>query len=288
MDKFSRNYILAVQTQSGSVLIIKPPFTIEFDITRNILTSANVCQVRIYNLSTVNRNQLRFDISNYGELRGIELKAGYGTNLPVVFAGNISQAWSVREGVNMITQIECFDGGYALANGNFDQQFLKGTLQETVIKNMISSALPGITMGTIGQIDGSLSKGDSYSGNTANLLAQLSPGSFFIDNRKANVLSDSECLKGEIDVIDAQTGLLGTPVREQTIINFEMLFEPRLVIAQKIQLKSSTDINFNGFYKVISLKHRGMISESVCGDAITSVGMFYGASALKVVEQAAS
>ena len=50
MDKFGRNYLLTVQLQDLSPLVIEPPFTLEFDITQNILTSANVCQFRIYNL----------------------------------------------------------------------------------------------------------------------------------------------------------------------------------------------------------------------------------------------
>jgi len=280
--KFNRKYLLLVQTIDGSTLEIKLPFTIEFDITRNILTSANVCQIRIYNLNKRNRNLLRFDISNYGELRGIELRAGYGENLPIIFSGNISQAWSVREGVNFISQIECFDGGYALANGTFDQQFIAGTPQRNILDSMLEN-LPGVSRGVVGEIEGDISRGNSYSGNTSDLINQLAPNKFFIDNKKANILGDSECLSGTLNVINSDAGLLGTPIREQTIVNFDMVFEPRLIIGQQINLESSSDDSFNGSYKIISIKHRGMISESVSGDAITSCGLFKGASALTIV-----
>lgn len=282
MDKFNRRYLLFIQTQDGSTLEVQLPFTIEFDITRNVLTSANVCQIRIYNLNKRNRNQIRFDISNYGELRGIELRAGYGDNLPIIFSGNVSQAWSVREGNNFISQIECFDGGYALANGTFDQQFIEGTPQRTILENMLTK-LPGVTPGVVGEVEGEISRGNSYSGNTSDLVGQLAPNKFFIDNKKAHVLGDSECLKGDIDLINSDAGLLGTPIREQSIINFDMLFEPRLIIGQFINLASSTDDSFNGSYKVISLKHRGVISEAVGGDAVTSCGLFKGVEALRVV-----
>src|ERR1017187_1050595 len=98
MDKFGRNYILTVETQNNDLLIIQPPFTVEFDITRNTLTSANVCSIRIYNLSQNNRNKIRFNIMDTGDFRSVQLQAGYGTNLPIIFSGNITQAWSVREG----------------------------------------------------------------------------------------------------------------------------------------------------------------------------------------------
>jgi hypothetical protein len=273
---------LQVQTQDGGVLTVEPPFTMEFDITRNILTSANVSSIRIYNLSKNNRNQIRKNVNDYGDLRQITFTAGYGTNLPVVFTGNISQAWSVREGVNVITQVESFDGGFAFTNGLTNEQFPSGTPQSTIIASLAGS-LPGVTLGAIGNYPGVTSRGNSYSGTTTDLLRELTGGGFFIDNGKVNCLGDSECLQGEIELINSASGLLGTPVREQTILNFDMLFEPRLVIGQKIQLQSITESNFNGFYKVISIKHRGMISEAVCGDAITSVGLFYGTQALTTV-----
>lgn len=277
---------MTVETQNGDFLIIAPPFTIEFDITRNTLTSANVCSIRIYNLSENNRNAIRFNIMDTGEFRSVQLTAGYGDTktLPVIFSGNITQAWSVREGNNFITSIESFDGGFAFANAETNEVFPSGTAQSTILQSLAAS-LPNVSLGAIGSYPGSLSRGKSVSGSTTDNLATLSGGGFFIDNGKAHILGDSECLRGEMLVINSASGLLGTPVREQTILTFDMIFEPRLIVGQKIQLDSSTGANFNGNYKIISLKHRGMISQAVCGDAITSVGMFYGVGALTEVEE---
>jgi hypothetical protein len=276
VDKFGRNYELYIQTQAGDVLVVKLPFTIEFDITRNTLTSANVCQIRIYNLSLINRNQIRFNVSNYGQFRSVLLRAGYGTNLATIFSGNISQAWSVREGVNFITQIECYDGGFAFVNGVTNQQFPAGVPQETVIRSLASS-LPNVKMGAIGSYPGVLSRGNTYSGNTANILSELTGGGFFVDNGKANALGTNEYIAdvGSIGIINSKSGLLGTPVLEQTIVRFDMLFEPSLNAGQKIFLDSLTESNFNGQYKVTAVKHRGMISGSVAGSVITTGEFFY-------------
>lgn len=280
--KFGRNYILTVQTENGELLVIQPPFTVEFDVTRNTLSSANICSIRIYNLGQNNRNKIRFNKMDTGDYRSVQLQAGYGTNLPIVFSGNITQAWSVREGNNFITSIECFDAGFAFANAQTNTPFPSGTAQTTVIKTLASS-LPNVTLGAIGSFPGSLTRGASLSGNTIDLLRELTGGGFFIDNGKAYCLGDSEAIQGEMLLINSESGLLGTPVREQTLLNFDMMFEPRLTVGQKIQLDSSTGGNFNGFYKIISLKHRGTISAAVCGDAITTVGMFYGNFALQIV-----
>jgi hypothetical protein len=67
---------------------------------------------------------------------------------------------------------------------------------------------------------------------------------------------------------------LGKPYQEAGILHFSMLFEPRLKIAQAINLVSMTEPQLNGQYKVVSIKHQGTISDAVCGDAITTVGLF--------------
>lgn len=275
--KFGRNYELQVGADDGQTLTVKLPFTIEFDITRNTLTSANVCQVRIYNLSKLNRNRLRFNISNFGgPYRPIKLKAGYGDNLAEIFSGNVSAAWSVREGTNFITQIECYDGGFAFVNGTTNRQFAAGTPQTAVIQSVMSD-LPNTKQGAIGAYPGVLSRGNTYSGNTAGILGQLTNGGFFVDSGKANALGTNEYLTAPagIQTISAATGILNTPVLEQTIVRFDMLFEPSLNVGSAVFLQSVTEENFNGLYKITAVKHRGVISGAVAGNCVTSGEFFY-------------
>ncbi len=277
MDKFGRNYKLSVGLADGGTLTIELPFTIEFDITRNTLSSANVCQLRIYNLNEYNRNQIRFNITNFGgPFRQVVFRAGYGDNLATIFTGNISQAWSVREGTNFISQIECYDGGFAFVNGVTDRQFPSGTPQTAVVETLVQD-LPFVMRGVIGAVPGVLTRGNSYSGNTADLLTNLTGGAFFVDNGKANVLGTNEYYQapGGITVINAKSGLLNTPVLEHSIARFSMLFEPNLNVGTAILLDSITGASFSGLYKVTAVKHRGMISGAVAGSAITTGEFFY-------------
>lgn len=275
MDKYNRNYILLIEKKDSTTLKVTLPFTIEFDIHRNSLSSANVCSIRVYNLSPNNRSQIRKDQFDFGDLRTISLLAGYGDNLSLAFNGNINQAWSVREGNNMITQIESYDGGFAYVNAITNQSYISGTPQRSIIDSLANS-LPGVSVGAIGNFTGQISRGNSYVGATTDLLRDISGGGFFIDNGKAHCIKDDECLAGNIPLINSKSGLLGTPVKEQTYINFDVLFEPSLKVGQLIKLESETADHFNGTHKVLSLKHRGMISEAVCGSAITSVGLLPG------------
>lgn len=275
MDKFGRTYTLEVQSSTGSLLTIRLPFTIEFDIIRNTLTSANVCQIRIYNLSKVNRDLIRFNISDYGQFRLVRLSAGYGSRQVKVFEGNISQAWSVREGVNFITQIESYDGGFAFNNGYTNRQYGQGTPLKSVLTDLVST-LPEVSPGAIGDYPGSLSRSESFAGPTAQVIADITGGGFYVDQSKAYILRDNEFVQdGAPLIINSQSGLLGTPVLEQTIVRFDMLFEPSLNVGRKIILRSDTESNFNGDYKVTAVKHRGMISESVAGSVITTGEFFF-------------
>lgn len=287
MDKLGRNYHLSVQVPRTSNFIeIELPFTIEFDIQRNNLASSSVASIRIYNLNEDTRNKIRKDQMDYGVLQSIRLKAGYGSDLYTIFEGNTQQVWSVREGTNMVTQIQSFDGGFAFVNSDFNNTFPAGTSRQDMIAKAAGSLKgAGLEIGAIGNYPGAIAKGNSYSGPTMEILNTMTGGGTFVDNNKIFCLGDSEYVQGTLETINSDTGLLGTPVREQTFLNFSMIFEPRLRICQKVKLESSTGKNYNGEYRVISLQHKGMISPSVCGDLTTSVGVAYGLEQLKKVSE---
>lgn len=283
MIKLGRNYLCSIERSDKTTVTIQLPFTIEFDITRNSLASANVCQIRLYNLSEVNRNLIAFNATSLTDFRQIKLQAGYGDNLATVFIGNISQAFSVREGVNFITTIECYDGGYASVNGERDwpgATFKAGTPLVTVIRTLMEQ-LPNVTVGAIGNFTSVLKRDISVSGNPTHILYELTGNSFFIDNGKAYALKTDEYIPSDSSaslsepsiVISDRSGLLNTPTLQQTKGRFEMLFEPTLNVGRLVQIASTTNPNLNGVYKITSVKHRGMISTAVAGNAIT-IGEF--------------
>lgn len=293
MDKLGRNYRLNIQpavvlknyvqtvAQQSELIQVERPFTLEFDIQQATMGASREATFRVYNLSENRRASIRKDQIDYSFFRKVFLDAGYGANMPNIFTGNILQAWSVRNGVDFITQIIAQGYGYATVNGRFDLPFSKGTKLKTVIETMVKSLQPlGIATGIIGNYEGELLRGNSYSGNTIDILNALTGGGFFIYNGKAYCLKDNEAFTGELTIINSDSGLIGTPVREQTFLYLDMIFEPRLQVGQWVELQSITGDGVNDVWKVVSLKHRGMISETVSGSAITSVGLCSGTAAI--------
>lgn len=284
--KFGRNYSLTFENMGVAPIVIVPPITLELDVMRDIMSSANTCTLQLYNLSTLKRNQIYYEIPNYAlsYYKRITLKAGYGDNLSTIFTGNINRAYSVREGVDFITQIESQDGGAGFVNSNYSQTFggvndsnpvfTVNTTYQTIIRNMLG-AIATINFGGIGIFNGAPMRRTPLSGTPSALLYEFTNGGFFIDNSRSYAMNNNEFIPTNgistdpAMTVDVSSGLLNTPVFEGNLLGFEMLFEPSLSPGMKIKVISKTFPKASGNYRVNRVHHQGMISPSVCGELIT-------------------
>ena len=264
-------------SQESSSVTIPADLTIDFTISRQALGSSQEATFRIRNLAQATRNQIYKDPYALTEYIAVKFQAGYVTDpvLPVVFNGFVRSATSYREGVDVITEIQAYDGGMAMANGFFAQTVIGQTIGQ--IMQTLARTLPGTSGATyIGKFPLKGTRGRTLMGNTWNILVQLSDGLAYIDNGDVKILNYNEAIEGTIPLIDSSSGLLGVPRRTPTMIEFDLLFEPRVILGQFIQLKSATNPIYNGTYKVMKILHRGTVSPAVAGDYQTSVGLFVG------------
>ncbi len=261
------------------------PFTVEFDISAKNLDGANSARFRIYNLNPATRNLLLKNNIDFNTYIPISFYAGYGdddNNWPLIFFGNVSQGWSFREGTNFITQLECYDGGYAFSSARISVNGSAGERRQSILNKVIKQLEPfGVKPGAISfaKVAGAIPRGNSFSGNMQKVLNDLlGANSFFIYNNKINILAQNEYIPNQtLSVISSDTGLLGTPLRESTYLTFDIMFEPRLVLGQLVTIRSSTaPANFNQSFVVTGIHHKGTISGSTCGEAITTVEVQFG------------
>ena len=289
--KFGRRYTLKVETQprkpgsnapeDAAFATIALPYTLDFTVTRNLLASANTATFRVYNLAERSRNKVYKDQYNLLEYRAVQLWAGYSDQPPLIFNGNVKQAWSYRQSGSrdVITEIEAYEGAYAMVNG-FSSRTVSGGQSYAEILQSLNSDLPYLDSPLIGGIQGAASRAVSLFGNTWKLAQQYSGGAATIDNNRMVVLKPNECIEGDITIINAATGLLGSPYRANAMIEFDMLFTPQLKIGQIVKLESVVNSIVNGFYKVVGFQHTGTISESGGDTARTSVQLWLGTEAL--------
>ena len=276
--KFNRNYTISIEDNQGNFLEIKPPFTIDFNIQRNSYgTSPNPFQFNIYNLSELSRNRIRKDVWQTDEYRRLVFSAGYGEDIKVVTAGNIRSCQSFREGVDFKTSIQGFDGGSAFINAQSNHSFSRRIPKRDVIFRIMRDLNKyNVEIGAVGDFEGEFTRSSSFSGKTIERLNELTDDYFFIDNEKAYALNSNEYVEAEIIQVTQDNGLLETPKREETYLEFEMLFEPALQIGTLINLRAEGNKAYNGFHKVQKLFHSGVISEVVSGNAKTIVGLLNG------------
>ena len=274
-QKFGRNFRLTIDPKDGQdPIVVTLPFTCRFWVNQNRYASLNNLSVDLYNLAIGNRkrvyqdrNDLQENIVNGQNLgrRTVTLEIGYGNLLYQVFTGDILQASSAREGVDIVTRIEAFATVFDIASAQTSKTLAPGTLA-ALFKSLISD-FPTLAYGYVGAWPQALPRGVALNGNTWALIQQYSNGQCFIDNGKVYVMQPNEALaNGEIPSLDVSSGILETPRRESAFLTVTTLLEAGIKINQLVNINSVVEPGYNGQYKVVGIQHQGVISAAVSGD----------------------
>lgn len=309
--KFKRNYRLLLNTINQTLdtfkhydvpagfsiqnksIQINPPFTIDLDVTRTKEAMVNTALITVYNLNEQTRTLIRKDGFDF-EYRPIELWAGYSDGVPSpeellagpnantqsqqifprIFRGNITRAYSYRQGPNFITKFECLDGGVNYAGKSFEASYDAGTPYSEIIEDMIN-AMPFCRIGAIDDFPGVLVKGETFSGSAEDELGKLLTqfgGYFFKDGERVSALLPGNFVSyGEERVLSNANGIIGVPIKAANYVEVEMLFEPNVTVGQRIKLVTSKAKYYNGSYFVCGISHKGTISPTVCGTLTTKL-----------------
>ena len=274
--KFGRNYRAIIEDRSHRQVVIEPPITMEFTVERSRSSSSNVTHMRLYNLSRDHREALQKNRWNEQFNRRFELYVGYdslGKVLPRVGFGNLNRVFSVREGSDVITTVESYDGGWASQQARSNLNIPSGTRVATIVDLLVDDLVKfGIKRGVISPMEGVTDKASTYSGYTDDLLYTVTGGASFIDNGFVHVLDDKSGIRSSI-VINERTGLLDTPIRETAYIYYTMIFEPTIKLGNIIDIQSRTGIRVNGEHQVIEISHSGIVSPVVSGRMTTRIGV---------------
>lgn len=293
MSKINRKYKLTFELTDqvsgiAKAIEISDPLTVEFDITRNTASTLNSATFKIYNLNETNRNLIfrnKTSINNIlGRRNKVIFQAGYensqnkNSELPKIFVGDLLEAYSSRDGTNIITFINAQDGGFGAYNSTVSTTLAAGETQFNLVDYLMSS-ISGVTKGVIGETTGTAKTPTVLNGNVFYLLTNNYRDEVFIDLEVINKLGVNEYIKstgGQVQLIDSESGLLGTPLRQGTDLVVEMLFEPSIKVGQLVEINSKINPIFNGQFKVNGVKHTGIISGAVNGEAKTTLQLFIG------------
>lgn len=278
--KYGRKYEIQIVNPQNKQIIIRPPFTVQFSITRNTLASANSCKLTIINLGRNTRQEIYKDRYSLTDYWSLIIRGGY-KNLETLFRGNIYEAFSSKSGTEWITQIQGFDGIYGIQNGFTSRTVSSGTDKQNVIQNVIGD-MPNILSGILGNpSQGSSERGRVLFGQSSMVLSQETDNQYFIDNETANVISEEEVIVNRIYRLSSNQ-LLKTPIRRETFIEVDSLFIPEIKVGNLCELESKESV-YNGEYKILGFSHNVTISGAACGEARTSLNLYAGAAGLQGV-----
>ncbi len=273
--KWVRNYRITVDDfETGQSTIIEPPFSIRFSINRSAMSSLNSMNLQITNLAERTRNAI-FKDRFTNVYRKVTVEAGYGDQLFLIFSGDIFEANSTRQGTEFITSINARDGGFDTATTKSFVTLEKGTKYQDFLKRLMAE-FPNLSPGAVGDFEGEFRRPVVVDGNTFEIIKKYSDGKVFIDLGKINTIKDNEVLEGDVPLINADTGLLETPRRDESYLTITTLFEPRIFMGQVVEIDSKILPVYNGQYKVIGVTHEGIISEAVGGQCQSTFNLLVG------------
>ena len=296
MDKFQRVYSLGVEVVSGAFVnptptdpynlpvresvLIELPYSLEFTIDRKNLASAQTATFRIFGLGETLRNAVERDFFNSYSYRGIQFRAGYASQgdvrqMPLIFNGTIFRAYSYKVGKDWITEIEAYDGGFAMVNSYTSMVIPPGAVSTDLLRTM-ASTLSGVRGAPIiGNFPAKSARGRVLIGSTWDLIQKESKGRATLDDNRVKCLQEYEITGDETLLISPDTGLTDSPRRSETFLDVSMLFAPSAALFQGALLQSNTQPRYNGSYRVVAFRHTGTISPSVAGEAKTTISLRY-------------
>lgn len=311
MRKWLRNYRLTVQAAESDGtqidIVIEAPITLDFNVVRNKMASLNSATFSIYNLSSKTYARIfqdRFtyysgqkitsnDIAteNFYKYRRVVLEVGYGGEYVEIFRGNMYQAYTERQGVNVITHIDARDGGFDVSTTKTSRT-LKGVNIRDMILNLIGE-FPTLAAGAVSEDFGGLKRPTTINGNTYDAIRTYSENQAFIDSEKIHVLRPNEVIvspdfvgalnqnqirglaeSGEASLISSETGMIGSPRKDGTYIVVTTILEPNVYMGGMVQVKSDIMPVYDGVYAVVSINYFGTISEAVSGEALSTFGLW--------------
>jgi len=236
---------------------------IAFEVTKSISSKANTADITLYNLTESHRNMMGKEFDE------ITLEAGYmppngGSNVGIIFKGNIRDVSHKRDGADIMTTISCGDGDKALRKATLSKSYQKGTPVKDVVNDLYNElAKQGVTRGEWKFPDNTPDYKRPYAvcGSCAREMNTIGRGKGFywnIQNGAMEIIPGDGFI-GLVAVISPETGMIDTPTLTDNGCRVSTLLNPEIRPNRRVQIKSSV-IEMNaqdGIYRVSACTYRG-------------------------------
>ena len=276
-ENFYRRYILSVGKNGGSGFQVgningekEDALHISFSVEKSDAESANTAKIQIWNLSDQNLRILDTkDII-------VELKAGYGGNLSLILAGNVTYVVTTPDGADRLTEIEVADGRVSLRDANIS--FSRNGKVDT--KDLYAYIAGQMGLSIVFAKDLSFAKfpnGFSFVGKGKNALQRIAKANghaWTIQNGVIQVTLPGRPVNTHGYLLNSDTGLISIPKRitisqsadsgdSLTGWEVEYFLNGAIGVNDVVQIQSGAA---NGYYRVHKITFDGdnMEGDWVC------------------------
>jgi hypothetical protein len=248
--QYSRNYELKILNITGGTATTYTAgkgFNMEFSISRSTDEAPDSAQVTIYNLDAPEIFE--------GDRSRVEIYAAYGTELAMLYSGDIIGARQRKKGSDNSLFITCGDGKYAL-DEPIQKSYTQGTSPEKIIDDIVKTmknAGAELASGTIAKAK-ELFKGKKTASpislkDTKKALSDLFSGTGYspkIINNELNLVNrKTKAIDDFVLFLDSGNGLIGSPQqgftveegKKTTSLEFETLINTAIVPGRRVDIE---------------------------------------------------
>ena len=182
--------------------------------------------------------------------------AGYGSAETAVFVGQVIKDGIKHEynGVDWVTVLDCRDANSGLNQVKVNKSFEGKVSLKKSVDYLIEEM--GLGKGVLNIPDKQYNNGLALSGFARDRIREIAKKEnleFNVQDGNAFILAKDEKVD-RVVVVNAQTGLVGSPIVEDGGVSFECLLNPNIKIGGKVRVESRV---VTGEYKVEKLRHAG-------------------------------
>lgn len=246
----------------GKVTTSQPiPLHIEFSLQKADLTTANTGKVSIWNL-----NKQHIAALNEKDCV-VSLRAGYGNQLPLIFAGVVSFVSTVPDGADRKTEIEVVDSLVELRDTYVSISYV-GVISWKKIFDDVAAQMGVAVSYSYNATFKNIHNGYTFVGKAKNIIGKgcnCCGLAWSLQNGVLQIKRPGDVMSKEVYLLSADTGMLGSPARvavtegestgdHQLGWDVEYLLNGAINIDDYVRLESK---EVTGYFRVYSLDIQG-------------------------------
>lgn len=189
----------------------------------------------------------------------VKFRAGYGKEINTLFTGNVIKKGISNEynGIDWITTIDCQESGKKLNTTKIKWNKEGSVSIRECIDYLITTM--GIKPGILQNIPNKkYNNGIAFSGLARDRLTEICKKAglrYNIEEDKIDIIPIGEKIPNVMPVLNASTGLIGSPIKNEKGISVKCLLNHLIKIGREVKIESAV-LNKSNF-KVTKLNHHG-------------------------------